>query len=128
MKIEHIAIWCRDLEKMKHFYQHYFNASSNDKYTNPKKGFSSYFLSFPEGARIELMHMAERTTEADSIEGLTGYAHLAFSVGSEADVERMSAQFVKDGFTVIDGPRRTGDGYYECAIRDPEGNTLEITV
>ena len=56
MKIEHLAIWTQDLEKMKAFYLQFFAVTSNEKYHNPTKQFSSYFLTFESGARIELMH------------------------------------------------------------------------
>lgn len=127
MKIEHIAIWTKDLEAMKSFYQTYFNAASNDKYVN-SKGFSSYFLSFNDGARIELMKMDSIPESKDDIyQQFTGLIHLAFSVGSEEKVNEMTARFREDGFEVLDGPRRTGDGYYESVVLDPEGNRLEIT-
>ena len=129
MKIEHIAIWCKDLENMKCFYERYFNAESNDKYENQAKGFSSYFLTLPEGARIELMHMdTVEVLAADVYTQFTGLAHIAFSVGSEEKVELMTEKFAADGYEVLDGPRWTGDGYYESLILDPEGNRLEITV
>lgn len=127
MKIEHIAIWTKDLEAMKSFYQTYFNATSNDKYVN-SKGFSSYFLSFNDGARIELMKMDSIPESKDDVyQQYTGLIHLAFSVGSEDKVDEMTARFRQDGFEILDGPRRTGDGYYESVVLDPEGNRLEIT-
>ncbi|PSU43444.1 glyoxalase [Photobacterium frigidiphilum] len=127
MKIEHIAIWTKDLEAMKSFYQTYFNATSNDKYVN-SKGFSSYFLSFNDGARIELMKMDSIPESKDDIyQQYTGLIHLAFSVGSEDKVNEMTARFKQDGFEILDGPRKTGDGYYESVVLDPEGNRLEIT-
>ncbi|EDM67903.1 hypothetical protein PE36_18875 [Moritella sp. PE36] len=57
MRIEHVGIWCKDLEQMKCFYTHFFNAKSNDKYENKTKGFRSYFLTLSDGPRIELMQM-----------------------------------------------------------------------
>ncbi|GEA61934.1 VOC family protein [Vibrio comitans] len=128
MKIEHIAIWCEDLEKMKSFYQTFFNAESNNKYENPKKGFSSYFLSLSKGARIELMKM-------DSVEILpknvqkqfTGMAHVAFSLGSVEKVDQLTESLASNGIEIISGPRWTGDRYYESEILDPEGNRVEIT-
>ncbi|GAM55091.1 possible glyoxylase family protein [Vibrio ishigakensis] len=128
MKIEHIAIWCEDLEKMKSFYETFFNAKSNNKYENPKKGFSSYFLSLSEGARIELMKMdSVETLPKDVQKQFTGMAHVAFSLGSVEKVEALTESFASNGFEVISGPRWTGDGYYESEILDPEGNRVEIT-
>ncbi|MDH6364045.1 lactoylglutathione lyase [Enterococcus sp. PF1-24] len=124
MKIEHLALSVNDLEGMKKFYQKYFNASVSEKYHNQKTGFSSYFLSFDSGSRLELTnkkHLSNRV--ADSF----GYAHLAMAVGDEAAVDQMAEQFVADGFPLLNGPRRTGDGYYEAVIQDPEGNLIEIT-
>lgn len=129
MHIEHLAIWVRDLETMKRFYEHYFQASANHKYHNPAKQFESYFLSFEGGPRLELMHNPGIT---QVLENATlqhvGLIHFAVSVGSEAKVNAMTAQFINDGYQVIDGPRWTGDGYYETVVLDPENNRIEITV
>lgn len=128
MKIEHIAIWVNDLDKQKAFYEHYFQAKASDRYVNSKKQFSSYFLSFEDGARIELMQMPSiPATQNNIYKQFTGLVHLAFSVGSESQVDAMTEQFRLDGFEVLDGPRHTGDGYYESVVLDPEGNRLEIT-
>ena len=126
MKIEHIAAWVRDLEGMKAFYQTFFGACPGMKYVNSSKGFSSYFLSFGNGARLELMHNGSVQPGGSSPQ--TGYAHFAFSVGSKEKVDELTAQLRSAGFTVESGPRTTGDGYYESCILDPEGNRIEITV
>lgn len=128
MKIEHIAIWTQNLEVMRHFYEHYFSAQSNNKYVNAMKGFNSYFLSFDSGARIELMQMDSIPQSTNDIyEQFQGLIHLAFDLGSEQKVEQLTAQLKQDGYEVLDGPRRTGDGYYESVVLDPEGNRLELT-
>ena len=128
MKIEHIAIWTSDIEKMKNFYLKFFNLTSNEKYYNPKKLFSSYFLSFQNGARIELMHrpdVSEFIKNADTKLGLT---HFAISVGSKEKVDQLTEEIRTSGYEVIGEPRTTGDGYYESVISDPEGNQIEITI
>lgn len=129
MKIEHVALWCADLEVMKDFYVRYFGAEAGKKYTNEKKGFSSYFLSFDsDSARLELMrsmHM-EHSDQAGGVR--KGQAHFAFSAGSPQAVDELTLHLENDGFTIVSGPRTTGDGYYESAVADPEGNTVEITV
>ncbi|WP_394250102.1 VOC family protein [Vibrio profundi] len=128
MKIEHIALWTQNLELMKHFYQHYFDAKPNVKYTNSSKGFSSYFLSFDEGARIELMQMDSIPQSKNDIYSQAhGFIHVAFDLGSEAHVDALTQRLAQDGYEIIDGPRRTGDGYYESVVLDPEGNRLELT-
>ena len=129
MKIEHLALWAEDLEKLKHFYMQYFNATANTKYENKKKGFSSYFLSFSSGTRLEIMTMdSVPITKNSPYQQATGWAHLAFSAGSELAVDELTEKLKKDGYQVLDGPRRTGDGYYESCVLDPENNRLEITV
>ena len=129
MKIEHVAVWAKDLEKLKEFYINYFNATANEKYFNPTKNFSSYFLSFDSGARLEIMHMPTIPQNKNNpYDQFTGFVHLAFSVGSEEKVDRLTKLLAKDGFDVLDGPRKTGDGYYESCVLDPEGNRIEITV
>ena len=128
MKIEHIAVWAKDIEGLKVFYETYFGAQSNDKYTNPAKGFSSYFLSFEAGARIEIMQMESVPDSSnDPYAQFTGLIHIAFSLGSEDNVDALTARLKEDGFEVLDGPRRTGDGYYESVVLDPENNRLELT-
>ncbi|MGG7620482.1 VOC family protein [Bacillus coreaensis] len=126
MKIEHIAIWVKDLEKMKAFYESYFNGKSNEKYHNVKKGFESYFIQFESGARLEIMRKVgvDREDTANRI----GWAHVAFSLGSREKVNELTAKFQADGYVLVDGPRLTGDGYYESVIEDPERNLIELTV
>ena len=128
MKIEHVAIYTRDLESLRSFYTKYFKAASNELYVNSRKGFSSYFLSFSDGARLELMQMESIPVSLnDPIAQSTGIVHIAFSLGSRSAVDRMSERLRKDGFRILDGPRQTGDGYYECAFLDLDGNRIEIT-
>ncbi len=128
MKIEHVAVWTRDLERLRAFYETYFNAQAGAKYTNPNKGFESYFLSFECGARMEIMQMAGiPETRDDPYTQATGLIHVAFALGSEEGVDALTARLAGDGYPVVSQPRRTGDGYYESAVLDPDGNRLEIT-
>lgn len=129
MRIEHVAVWVEDLEKMAEFYQTYFGATRNNLYHNPAKGFMSYFLTFSSGARLELMHStAIDLPRSSSGEQRLGWTHLALGTGSEERVDELTKQLRADGYQIMDGPRRTGDGYYESVVLDPEGNRLEITV
>lgn len=121
MKIEHIAIWTKQLDEVKDFYQTHFNADANQKYVNNKKGFSSYFLNFDSGARLELMHSQEK-------EYHNGNTHIAFSLGSKAKVDAFYAYAQTQQIKIIAPPRTTGDGYYELLIADPENNFIELTV
>jgi len=127
MKIEHIAMYVSELEKAKDFFATYFHASANNGYYNSNTGFRSYFLTFEDGARLELMNRPEcNGIEKDPYR--YGFAHVAFSVGSREKVDALTKQLQQDGFQVIGGPRITGDGYYESCILDLEGNIIEITV
>lgn len=126
-EIEHAALWTPDLERSRAFYEHYFDATAGEKYVNPDKNFSSYFLTFDTGARLELMHMPELAT-APADAPVPGYAHIAISVGSEEAVDALTERLRDDGYPVCDGPRRTGDGYYESVVLDPDDNRVEITV
>ena len=129
MKIEHIAIWVKDIERVKAFYETYFQARANQKYHNPKKGFQSYFLSFDTGARLEIMQMdCIPKCAHNPVEQRTGLIHFAVSVGCEVEVDRLTNQLCSAGYAVLDGPRTTGDGYYESIVLDPEGNRIELTV
>ncbi|MEM8484805.1 MAG: VOC family protein [Bacteroidota bacterium] len=129
MRIDHVAIWTQHLEQLRQFYETYFDGMAGAKYTNTKKNFESYFLTFASGANLELMYMPTIPENKNDIEAqYTGIIHLAFATGSMQRVDDLTARLKKDGFRVIDGPRRTGDGYYESVVLDPEGNRIEITV
>ena len=127
MRIEHVAMWVKDLEGMRDFYVCYFNGRSNDKYTNPRTGFTSYFITFASGARLELMHRADIPANLNSGEA-RGLIHLAMATGSREAVNQLTDILRKDGYQVLGEPRMTGDGYYESVVHDPEGNRIEITI
>lgn len=129
MRIEHVAIWTEDLQTLKDFYCKWFQAETGAKYANEVKGFESYFLTFPSGARLELMRSVVKVEQpAEPTKTPTGYAHIAFAAGSEVRVDTLTEQLREAGHTVLDGPRSTGDGYYESVVLDPDGNRVEITV
>ena len=126
MKIEHIGLWTKNLEMMRTFYETYFNSIACSRYNNLKTGFSSYFLTFETGARLELMQRKDIVQETN-VEML-GFAHLAISLGSIDKVDSLTKRLVNDGYTLLSPCRTTGDGYYESVIADPEGNRLELTI
>lgn len=129
MRIDHVALYVRELETAKAFFMRYFGAVSNEKYVNPKSGFQSYFLTFPDGGRLEVMTkpgLREKATDPET--ETRGFAHIAFSVGSKEKVEELTARLAADGYRTLSGPRTTGDGYYESCVEGPEGNRIEITV
>ncbi len=127
MKVEHIALYVEDLEAARVFFMKYLGASSNAGYHNQKTDFRSYFLTFDDGARLELMHKPDMT-DMPKTPSRTGYAHIAFSVGSRERVDALTAELRAAGYEVVSGPRITGDGYYESCIAVIEGNLIEITV
>lgn len=125
MRIEHAALYTPDLERMRAFYETYFGAQSNAMYHNPKTGLRTYFLSFEGGARLEIMTRPE-LEPGGAAPVRAGYIHLAFAAGSRAAVDTLAARLRADGYPVTSGPRVTGDGYYECCVLDPDGNTVEL--
>ena len=127
MKIEHVALYVHDLEGARTFFMKYLGAKSNDGYHNPRTDFRSYFLSFDDGARLELMNKPGMTDVPKAL-ARTGYAHIAFSVGSKEKVDALTAELKAAGYEVIGVPRTTGDGYYESCILAIEQNQIEITV
>ena len=153
MKIEHVALFCRDLEAMRQFFLDYFEAVSNEQYHNPRTGLRTYILSFPNGgARLELMKQREQseacfnsaesrqkstesqvmqrpdTIDADPSKPHIGFIHVSFAVGSKEAVDAKTIELRDAGYQVISGPRTTGDGYYESCILGPEGIQIEITI
>ena len=150
MRIDHAALFCRDLEQMRQFFIDYFDARSNEQYHNPRTGLRTYILSFTEGStRLELMQRTEQrelssslewpsrdgrrqsqrpdVQDADPSQPAIGYVHLSFAVGSRKGVDLLTRRLAADGYTVTSGPRTTGDGYYESSILGPEEILLELT-
>jgi len=127
MRIEHVAVYVSDLEKTREFFETYFDGKSGDRYHNKNTGFMSYFLSFQDGSRLEIMTRPDRYAEDRDINRL-GIVHLAFSVGSKAKVDDLTLKLNEAGFETVSGPRTTGDGYYESCILGPDAIQIEITV
>ena len=126
MKIEHIAIWTNDLERLKNYYVKFFNGKSNQKYRNANTLFESYFISFDSGCRLELMTIPG-IKEINSQTSEIGMAHFAFIEESKADVDLKAKELKIAGFPILKGPRITGDGYYEFETVDIDGNKIEVT-
>ena len=127
MKIDHIAVYCLDLEAMRDFFVKYFHATSNNLYHNKRTGLRSYFLTFPDGdVRLEIMSRPEVTSVDESLMR-HGFVHLSVSVGTKEQVDRMTSELREAGYEVLSGPRTTGDGYYESVIQAPENIQVEIT-
>ena len=125
ISIEHVGVWVADLDIMKDFYAKYFKTQASELYHNSKTGFSSYFLSFSDGARLEICHRHDiKEGEKDSF----GFTHLAIALDNKEEVDALAFKLRDDGFALINGPRTTGDGYYEAVILDPEGNQIELTM
>lgn len=129
MILEHVAVWTDDLERLKDFYMKYFEAVPNQKYYNPAKEFESYFLSFKSGARLEIMKMKNiPENRNDTIhQQHLGLIHLAFGAATVQEVDAKAKELRADGFKIISGPRKTGDGYYEFETLDPDNNRIEVT-
>lgn len=129
MRIDHLAVWTTDLARCLAFYGSYFGATAGPQYHNPAKGFTSHFFSFGEGARFEVMATSTLSpVAAPAGAQRMGLTHFAIALGSEAAVDALTERLRRDGFPILDGPRRTGDGYYESITLDPDGNRIELTV
>lgn len=128
IRVEHVAFWTEDLERLADFYSRYFGAAVGVRYTNPDKGFESRFLNFEAGARLEIMRSStlQPVKQPAGVQRM-GLTHLAISIGSKDEVDELTRRLSRDGFKVVDGPRHTGDGYYESVVLDPDGNRIEIT-
>lgn len=123
--IDHAAIYVRDLEAARSFYERYFGATANDGYHNPRTGLRTYFLSF-EGGGTRLEIMSRPGVDSDRTPQSVGWAHVSFTLGSAEAVDALAARLREDGYTIANGPRTTGDGYYEAVVLDPEGNEIEL--
>ena len=134
-RIAHVALWTSDverLERLRAFYERHFGARAGALYRSARQpGFASYFLDFGSGAQLELMALPAGAATAPEPVGArtprTGYAHLAFALGSTAAVDALTAQLDAAGIHVLSRPRWTGDGYYESVVADPDGNVVELT-
>lgn len=124
--LNHIGLYVKDIEEARRFFEKYFDAKAGEKYHNPRKSFSSYLLSFGDGAKLEIMTKPDLSVVKARTNNY-GYAHISISVGSKENVDLTTQKLVADGYRNIDGPRTTGDGFYESAILDAEGNVIEIT-
>ena len=127
MQIDHIALYTRDLERLCEFYTKYFDGTAGKLYQNEETGTQACFVSFADGARLEIMNKPEMPDFPKEL-ARTGYAHIAFSVGSKEKVDVLTEELKADGYEVVSGPRTTGDGCYESCIVAIEGNQIEITV
>ena len=129
MTLEHVAIWTDKLNELKDYYVKYFGGTPNEKYINQAKGFESYFISFTSGARLEIMQMPGIPDNINDrvIAQHKGIIHIAFSVDTKREVDEKAKELEDDGFKILRGPRKTGDGYYEFETLDPDSNRLEVT-
>jgi len=125
MHLEHVALYVEDLEAMKAFYVRHFGASTNSQYHNPRTGLQTYFLNFEGSARLEIMQRPGTNPRASG-EHVLGYTHIAFKLGSVEKVEELTQALQESGCPLLNGPRMTGDGYYESVLSDPEGNLIEL--
>ena len=125
MRLEHVALYVEDLEAMKAFYVRHFGATANNKYHNQHTGLQTYFLSFDGGARLEIMQRPGMSPRASGANAL-GYTHISFKLGSVEKVDQLTRKLQQDGCPLLNGPRMTGDGYYESVLSDPEGNLIEL--
>ena len=128
MTLDHVAIWTTQLEKLRDFYVKYFNGMANEKYTNKETGFESYFLTFRSGSKLEIMQKPGIPENLNDtvIKQHQGLIHISFAVDKMDIVTQKSQEMAKDGFRILRGPRRTGDGYFEFETLDPDNNRIEV--
>lgn len=123
-RIDHAAMYVSDLEGTRQFFETYFGAVSNEQYHNPRTGLRTYFLSFEGDARLEIM--TRPGVDRARQDGQLGWGHIALHLGSREAVDALAERLIADGHRIINGPRVTGDGYYEAVALDPEGNEVEL--
>jgi lactoylglutathione lyase len=126
MMIDHVALYVHHLDDARDFFVRYFQATAANEYHNPKTSLRTYFLTFAQGARLELM-TRDSLSDGHPAQIATGFTHLAFNLGSREAVDALTSQLAADGYPALSGPRVTGDGYYESCVQGPEGCLLELT-
>ena len=129
MTIDHVAIWTDNLVRLKEYYEKFFDGKASDKYTNNLTGFSSYFISFQSGARLEIMTMPGIPDNSNDTVNARhkGIIHIAIGVETQQEVDEKAVQLQAAGYTILKGPRKTGDGYYEFETLDPDNNRIEVS-
>ena len=129
MTLDHVAIWTNNIEESRAWYMKYFGGRSNEKYTNEKKQFQSYFLTFESGVRLEIMTMTGIPANLnDTVTNQhLGIIHLAFGVETMKEVDEKAKELEAEGYIILSGPRKTGDGCYEFETLDPDRNRIEVT-
>lgn len=136
-RLAHVALWTRDVERLellRDFYVRWFGARAGAAYRSARRpGFVSYFLELDGGAALELMTLpddvaasARARAHDDACAERPGWAHVALSLGSPEAVDALTARLEAAGVRVLSAPRRTGDGYYESVVADPDGNVVEL--
>jgi lactoylglutathione lyase len=124
LSIEHIALWTRDIERSRAFYEQHFAAKAGERYVSKRQPLISYFLDFGGGARLEIMTSPEISDQPDDRH--VGLAHFALRIGSREAVNQMVEKLRMAHVAIAGEPRMTGDGYYEAVVHDPDGNIIEL--
>jgi lactoylglutathione lyase len=128
MQLEHFAIWTSQLDVLKDFYEKYFGGRAGAKYVDSTGRFSSYFITFPTGAKLEIMQLPEvQPRQHDQRYPVSGYTHMAFRVNTPDEVKILTQLLCQDGFKLEKPLQWTADGFYESAVFDPDQNIVEIT-
>ena len=125
IKLNHTALYVHDLEGARDFFAEFFGTVSNELYHNRATGLRTYFLTFHNGGKIEIMTRPGLDAGSSS-PCAHGLNHIAVGSRSKGMVESLTERMRKAGYTIISGPRTTGDGYYESCVESFEGCLIEI--
>lgn len=126
MRIQHVALWTRDIEAAARFWADHFGARVGDRYESARRpGFVSRFVRLEGGAAIELMTGPWLAAAEPELER-EGWAHIAVTVGSREMVRSLAERLQAAGL-LVSAPRLTGDGFFEAVARTPDGALVEIT-
>lgn len=122
-QIDHIAIRCDDLERMKQYYSEVFEMKIKDTWSD-EKGERIVFMEFNNDQTIELIRN-DHGYDGHNVKGLHSHWHCCMETDARheayRDLDRKNAGCTRDPLD-----RVQYDGSWAGFVTDPEGNEWEI--
>lgn len=123
MRVHHIAISVKDLEKSAKFYNENFGFEEIKRFTKPDWDGSAIFLKLGD-LQLEIFQFQDHIEKKDDLSNLKviGLKHIAIQV------ENVNEKFkeLKNGGVDIDEPIKGTTCAWFCFLRDPDGIPIEL--